>query len=918
MEAHGKLLTFNRGKGTIPMPARAAFGRIPRGSKISVVVLIGNGRSGKSTLAGHLIGQPGAFQTGDTDRPVTEGIDYAIVKQPNSKWLVVLDVEGGNNGAFHSAVDVVAMMLGGDLVVVTNGINDYANWLEAVSVKTTSMLQMSIGNRSSLPRLHWVANMAHIRYEGGLERLVELNPWLDADFPRPRRHFYTVKHMLHADFAGNIAALRTGVLAGGVAVCGGVEITSGAGLIAVVDSFLPVLNGAEAVPRARHADAMVRTQIIDPLVDEVKAAIKALRDRGYVQDLATHDPRLAARKKLQNAALPKDHAASARKMLEGWTNPLWAALVAINRQAGLVMVSSRPILQRKFVRTETAVRTSQDNIDGVRLTITTKHFTTLGATESTLRNGQVVTSQFVDTGGVFQEVTSSSENIGPCGPGKIVSDAGRAAERLNDGLITEPLKAAGKGATHIGKEVVGAHLAVAEAGFKIAGDKASAEKLHTANTKVKETIQDVSDGVAVVATARNGLQVGLTAAAATVLGPAAGPLVSAAMKLANNEAVTLKGMAVDAVVAGVGVGASLIIDPGIAQQVVVGASSNATAAVGNGLAENGRVDLSDVGRAAVSGGLGGAAGGAAASGTRGCFDAPLAESVARGAARGTANSAINNASDQALRTGTIDGKQVARAVGQGAASGAGEAAADAAVLTMNGKPLTTPTYKECTDKPAGGPLDLAPSDYALLADHVYGGDGVLPDNCSIKKRIVDPTSGVAFELIKVAAPGAPAIFVMAISGTDSVSFMATETLPTGASVLMGGPRQPTDIVRMSCDTAFAEFRQIAGPGTSFSVTGHSYGGLSTEYLARKHPDAIGVTFNSFCNEETANVVAFRSKRDIVGAHTDRHVYAPQGPLGDESTDSGHGMKRMIDDLKQSEADFWTDNDVAKLPQSNAQ
>lgn len=65
---------------------------------LRVVALLGPGRTGKSTLAGHLVGDESVFPSAKPIGPVTEGINAAAVPHPNGGTLLVLDGESRKDG----------------------------------------------------------------------------------------------------------------------------------------------------------------------------------------------------------------------------------------------------------------------------------------------------------------------------------------------------------------------------------------------------------------------------------------------------------------------------------------------------------------------------------------------------------------------------------------------------------------------------------------------------------------------------------------------------------------------------------------------------------------------------------------------------------------------------------------------------
>eukprot|EP01062_Namystynia_karyoxenos_P036972 TRINITY_DN26919_c0_g1_i1.p1 TRINITY_DN26919_c0_g1~~TRINITY_DN26919_c0_g1_i1.p1 ORF type:complete len:620 (+),score=166.09 TRINITY_DN26919_c0_g1_i1:91-1860(+) len=89
---------------------------------LRVAAFVGSGRTGKSTLAGAVLGAPELFPAADTKMPVTEGIDWAAVPDPEGDGtVIVLDCEGSDNPLAHSRRTIGALALMVATTVVSVG-----------------------------------------------------------------------------------------------------------------------------------------------------------------------------------------------------------------------------------------------------------------------------------------------------------------------------------------------------------------------------------------------------------------------------------------------------------------------------------------------------------------------------------------------------------------------------------------------------------------------------------------------------------------------------------------------------------------------------------------------------------------------------------------------------------------------------
>ena len=101
------LIRFNDGKMEIPPEAKKSLEGLE--PPLRVVALLG--RTGKSTLAGHLVGDESVFPSAYRIGAVTEGINAAAVPHPKGGTLMVLDGEGFNDYFAPSRKEVATLCL---------------------------------------------------------------------------------------------------------------------------------------------------------------------------------------------------------------------------------------------------------------------------------------------------------------------------------------------------------------------------------------------------------------------------------------------------------------------------------------------------------------------------------------------------------------------------------------------------------------------------------------------------------------------------------------------------------------------------------------------------------------------------------------------------------------------------------------
>lgn len=103
--------TQNPDKIRIPAGAKEALQKLE--VPVRVVAFVGPGRTGKSTLAGSIVGDQGIFPSARATGAVTEGINAAAVRHPSGGSIIMLDGEGYDNplAPSRSQIGTLCIML---------------------------------------------------------------------------------------------------------------------------------------------------------------------------------------------------------------------------------------------------------------------------------------------------------------------------------------------------------------------------------------------------------------------------------------------------------------------------------------------------------------------------------------------------------------------------------------------------------------------------------------------------------------------------------------------------------------------------------------------------------------------------------------------------------------------------------------
>eukprot|EP00927_Polykrikos_kofoidii_P055341 TRINITY_DN49609_c0_g1_i1.p1 TRINITY_DN49609_c0_g1~~TRINITY_DN49609_c0_g1_i1.p1 ORF type:complete len:676 (-),score=112.91 TRINITY_DN49609_c0_g1_i1:105-1985(-) len=166
---------------------------LPPDALLSTLILMGDGRGGKSYLASRILGNPDIFLSSDSSEPVTDGVDIAVApmssllkevgmeenQELQNEYLLVFDCEGGNNAmaAIRTLVGVFGILLGTEVVFVASGMASEQS-LQALGTLLAARCLVRLGDDygggALEQRLLFVVNKNTLRYtEDALEQILD-------------------------------------------------------------------------------------------------------------------------------------------------------------------------------------------------------------------------------------------------------------------------------------------------------------------------------------------------------------------------------------------------------------------------------------------------------------------------------------------------------------------------------------------------------------------------------------------------------------------------------------------------------------------------------------------------------------------------------------------------------------------------
>ena len=262
---------------------------------MNVIAFLGSSRSGKSYLASVVAritsggeaaaGDDTTFHHANTMKPVTEGIDAAVLTLNNSTKLLLLDLEGGDNalqaqgGAasggmdeetrHHSAVNLLAM-LGGSVVFVSKELSHHG-LQDLQAIVAAAATRLGLGDNDTQSTLHYVLNMSCLENDGDPLKTVLARDGFDFlkdKFKNITFNFTPLQQVMPAQFdaASMTLAQRAVATAQDNPVkIHGVEV-DGKSFVTVLERFAALLKDGDAVPTIDLATATLKHNVVDPLV----------------------------------------------------------------------------------------------------------------------------------------------------------------------------------------------------------------------------------------------------------------------------------------------------------------------------------------------------------------------------------------------------------------------------------------------------------------------------------------------------------------------------------------------------------------------------------------------------------------------------------------------------------------------------
>lgn len=367
LEVSSPLLKFRDDRAFLHEDGLAAIDRLP--GLVYPVILMGDGRAGKSYLASRLLGLEEAFVSSDSAEPVTEGIDCVVF--PMAKLLggtpgfekeaaqaakeqmhmLLLDCEGGNNAmaAIRTIVNVFGTVIGTEVVFVAGGcFSEAALQNLGACLAARSLIKLETGSRLPEQRLVFVVNKNTLRYDS--ETLEKALKSEQADRGRhenrqlvlqsfSERRFFSIPLIGTPSFEDSIAALRDAVLRDMRPLkMGGLLVRSSqlSSLLQLIVSEMRNMNEISfpSMSRCVVLDGFLRP-IAKKLFAEAQKGLATLAD--YDERLDAKDPRMAKLAAFDREAAhitDKAMVSEAREELETQLASEWAKVRQINDALG--------------------------------------------------------------------------------------------------------------------------------------------------------------------------------------------------------------------------------------------------------------------------------------------------------------------------------------------------------------------------------------------------------------------------------------------------------------------------------------------------------------------------------------------------------------------------------------------------------
>jgi hypothetical protein len=262
---------------------------------LHVVVVVGDGRAGKSYLANDLIGDE-VFRVGDSMSPVTEGMEIHIGRPSwSSAPVAFVDCEGGNNALATSRT--VVNVLGGAVATVLVFVTSNALTEAALETLGRTVAEMQFRGQRVPPKLVMVVNRTGLAcHEDALEEALslttssggsELRSELSRVFPPGRRTFIGIpdKQARPDEFRAARSRLAAAVAHDPLAVAG--LNFDGKDATCLLEECVKTLQGGPVELPSVHRLVLDRhlTKITDELVKHYLSGLP--KPETFVKDLAS-------------------------------------------------------------------------------------------------------------------------------------------------------------------------------------------------------------------------------------------------------------------------------------------------------------------------------------------------------------------------------------------------------------------------------------------------------------------------------------------------------------------------------------------------------------------------------------------------------------------------------------------------------
>jgi hypothetical protein len=371
---------------------------------LHVVVIVGDGRAGKSYLANDLCGDE-VFRVGDSLSPVTEGMEIHIGSPAWSKAPVAfVDCEGGNNAlaASRTVVNVLGGAVATVLVFVTCGMLTEA----ALETLGRTVAEMQFHGKRVPPKLVMVVNQTRLACgDDALEQALslstssggsELRSELSKVFPPGRRTFIAVpdKEARPDEFRAATSRLAAAVAHDPLNVAG-LNFDGNDAACLLEECVKALAGGAVELPSMHR---LVLDRHLAQITDELKMQYMTdlPKPDTYVMDLAALNQQRKVLQKFDERTKQvdaPDAVGDARKRLQRELEEAWGRVEERNKDLGM-----QPKETRAEWKPEVRTRNKKEHRRLFRIRSETETVSKVFTrTITTLQNGTVEESPWVES-----------------------------------------------------------------------------------------------------------------------------------------------------------------------------------------------------------------------------------------------------------------------------------------------------------------------------------------------------------------------------------------------------------------------------------------------------------------------------------------------------------------------------------------